>query len=251
MECGVRGRNGFRWGAVLLTLSALAPVNRLTPSPLAKEAGDERLYAIPAQPLAQALTIFARESGVDIFYETGLANGRRSAPIKGRYDVALALRLMLEGTGLQARFTDRQSAYVYLPSSSQISEAAAGRPSSTSASPTLRLDMAEVRAPRMIGSVGPSFDAYANQAVREIRAILNVGGGLKGTNFNVAILVRLDSSGQIETVGLASESRDRRPEREAEIRNRLVGHKLSQPPPEGFISPFRFEIRPARTARQK
>lgn len=244
-------RNGFRWGAVLLMLSVLAPVNGVAPPARAKEADDERLYAIPAQPLAQALTIFARESGVDIFYETGLANGRRSAPIKGRYDVALALRLMLEGTGLQARFTDRQSAYIYLPSSSLDSEAVADRPSNSSASPTLRLDMAEVRAPRMIGSVAPSFDAYANQAVREIRGILNAGGGLRGTNFNVAILVRLDSSGRIETVGLASESRDRRPEREAEIRSRLVGHRLSKPPPEGFTSPFRFEIRPARTARQR
>lgn len=243
-------RNGFLRGAALLMLSAIAPVGELTPPAWADETRDEQLYAIPAQPLAQALTAFARESGVDIFYETGLASGRRSAPIKGRYSVAIALRLMLEGTGLQARFTDRQSAYVYLPSASSDLDVAAGHPSGRPASPTLQLDMAEVRAPRMIGRpVTPSIDAYANRAVREIRGILNAGGGLKGTDFNVAVLVRLDSSGRIETLALASESRDRQPEREAEIRSRLVGHRLSQPPPEGFISPFRFEIRPVRTAR--
>lgn len=243
-------RNRVRRGAALLMLSALAPVNGLAPPAWADETRDEQVYTIPAQPLAQALTAFARESGVDIFYETGLASGRRSAPIKGRYSVTIALRLMLEGTGLQARFTDRQSAYVYLPSSSSELDVAAGRPSGRPISPTLQLDMAEVRAPRMIGRpVTPSFDAYAHRAVREIRGILNAGGGLKGTDFNVAVLVRLDSSGRIETVALASESRDRQPEREAEIRSRLVGHRLSQPPPEGFISPFRFEIRPVRTAR--
>lgn len=243
-------RNRFRRGAALLMFSVLAPVGELTPPAWADETRDEQFYAIPAQPLAQALTAFARESGVDIFYETGLASGRHSAPIKGRYSVAMALRLMLEGTGLQTRFTDRQSAYVYLPSSSSDLDVAAGPTSGSSASPTLQLDMAEVRAPQMIGRpITPTFDAYANRAVREIRGILNASGGLKGTNFNVAILVRLDRNGRIERVALASESRDRQPEREAEIRSRLVGHRLSQPPPEGFISPFRFEIRPVQTAR--
>jgi len=204
----------------------------------------ERYYAIPAQPLAGALAAFASESGVDIFFETGLARGRVSAPLNGRYTPAMALRTLLAGTGLEGHFTDRKSAYVFSPGTrwGDAAGRAHGSARHFSSVPSLQLDMAQVRTSRLIGGGSSSFTSYANRAVREIRSILNVGGGFTGRPFEVAIIVRIDRMGRIDTVGLTTESRKRHPERETEIQNRLVGYQLSELPPDGFASPLRFGV---------
>ena len=234
--------------AAALLLAVATPLTPTAPPLHAAQSDDERYYTMPAQPLTQALATFARESGVDIFYETELVRGRSSAPLDGHYSAAMALRALLAGTGLEARFTSRRSAYVFAPDSSR---APSGSPISASgeSAPMLRLDMARVRTSPLIGEPNtPSFDAYTHRAVREIRAMLNAEGGFDGPRFNVAIVVGIDPRGQVGSVRLTPESRARHPKREADIRARLVGRSLSQPPPEDFTMPLRFEISSVRTS---
>lgn len=76
--------------------------------PLRAEAADRHSarfgaldFHIAAQPLADALDIFARLSGRDILYEGDLAISRRSAEVDGVYTPAIALQILLAGTGLQ------------------------------------------------------------------------------------------------------------------------------------------------------
>lgn len=63
-------------------------------------------YDIPVQSLTSALSVFAATSGMQVLYETSLASGRKSTPVKGRFAPEAALRVLLEGTGLVARRTD-------------------------------------------------------------------------------------------------------------------------------------------------
>lgn len=63
----------------------------------------ERHYNIPAGPLAQALTHFARSAGVTLSFTPERVQGRTSAGVSGRYTVASALAALLAGSGLQAR----------------------------------------------------------------------------------------------------------------------------------------------------
>lgn len=63
-------------------------------------------YDIPVQSLTSALSVFAAASGMQVLYETSLASGRKSTPVKGRFAPEAALRVLLEGTGLVARRTD-------------------------------------------------------------------------------------------------------------------------------------------------
>ncbi|MFN7110066.1 MAG: TonB-dependent receptor domain-containing protein [Brevundimonas sp.] len=59
-----------------------------------------RAYAIPPGSLADVLTLYASQSGRQIFFPTPLVEGRTSAGLSGRYEPDDALRRLLAGTGL-------------------------------------------------------------------------------------------------------------------------------------------------------
>lgn len=62
-------------------------------------------FDIPAQPLDEALFAYTRATGLGVLIEDGLASGRRSAAVKGRFTPQGALSLLLIGTGLEFRYT--------------------------------------------------------------------------------------------------------------------------------------------------
>lgn len=59
-----------------------------------------REYDIPAGPLADALSAFGTQSGLQVVYAPELAAGKRSRGVSGRHASAEALRRVLAGTGL-------------------------------------------------------------------------------------------------------------------------------------------------------
>ncbi|WP_432759240.1 TonB-dependent siderophore receptor [Bordetella genomosp. 5] len=60
-------------------------------------------YSIPAGPLADALTRYARQAGAVLSFDPALAAGRRSNGLSGSYGVAEGFAQLLAGTGLVAR----------------------------------------------------------------------------------------------------------------------------------------------------
>jgi TonB family protein len=60
-------------------------------------------FDIPSQPLSLALDKFGNISGLQIFYETILTEGRRSPELKGAFDRETALGILLQGSELTAR----------------------------------------------------------------------------------------------------------------------------------------------------
>jgi iron complex outermembrane recepter protein len=90
--------------ALLATLTA-AVVASLTLA--ARHAGAQPAASatinIPAQPLAQALAEFARQSGLQLVYAPDLVQGKHSAAVVDRTDAPAALSDLLRGSGLQAR----------------------------------------------------------------------------------------------------------------------------------------------------
>lgn len=61
-----------------------------------------RSYQIPAGPLSQALTRFARESGIYLAGNGHMAQGKHSPGLQGSYSVANGLAALLAQTGLEA-----------------------------------------------------------------------------------------------------------------------------------------------------
>lgn len=64
--------------------------------------GTRLQFDIPSQSLAAALKTYGMLAGLQLFYESGLIDGRHSPPVHGVMSAAEALRLLLDGTGLSA-----------------------------------------------------------------------------------------------------------------------------------------------------
>ncbi|MDB4950611.1 MAG: TonB-dependent siderophore receptor [Gemmatimonadetes bacterium] len=82
------------------------------PEPLAADTAVRLRFDIPSRPLADALDAFSRQTGVRVQVEAAAAAGARSRALAGTFTSAQALRELLAGTGLAARFTDAGTARV-------------------------------------------------------------------------------------------------------------------------------------------
>jgi iron complex outermembrane receptor protein len=67
----------------------------------AEQVSSVHAYNLPAAPLASTLNQIASQAGLALSLNPSLAAGKTSAPVKGQFDAAGALREALRGTGLQ------------------------------------------------------------------------------------------------------------------------------------------------------
>lgn len=224
------------WGFAAFLLSWIPAYGQAGP-PIA----DEQIFHIPAQPVDGALAVFATASRISIAFETKGVAHLQSHPLRGRHTPQTALRVLLTGTGLTARFTGPTSAIVF----------ATPRVASTTGSradlPSMRLDLAEVRAPRLIGRADPSTDmAYARQAETELRAMLETNPSYRGRSLRLRIAVRIGSTGVIDDVELIRDNGDAMLAQQ--VPTALQGRRLSAPPPANLSQPLRFDIATVRFA---
>lgn len=118
-------KNGpHSWGltrksaAIAAALAAHVPLASVgaEPQPAGKAATTAEApiqFDIPAQDLARALSAFTAQSHVQVLYEGDVAKkGLRSAPVKGAYAPEKALKMLLTGTPVQARFTGERTVTV-------------------------------------------------------------------------------------------------------------------------------------------
>src|SRR6202140_4592735 len=96
---------------VLRALSMCAPVALLdAPATLAQAFEPEALTAdIPAGPLAQALAAFARQTGLQLVYVSGVMRDQRSHAVSAGLGANEALARILEGTGLKFEYLTARS----------------------------------------------------------------------------------------------------------------------------------------------
>lgn len=78
--------------------------------------------SIPAGPLTQALNRLAAQSGLQILFDAELAQGKTTRGVKGTLTPAQALKALLAGTGLSARFAGQDQ--ILLSSDSAAAAAA-------------------------------------------------------------------------------------------------------------------------------
>ena len=111
-------------------------------------------FDLPAQPLAQALTAFGRQAGMQIAVDSAAVAGKTSAPVRGAMTAEQALRQLLAGSGLNYQFTSASAVTVAgLPGAAPGSVAAAG---------AVQLDPVRVQAATTppqgeIGNQSPAF----------------------------------------------------------------------------------------------
>ena len=80
--------------------------------PFEAQAGRTATFDIATQPLAQALTAFGRQSGMQIAVDTAAVAGKTSAGVSGTMTAEQALRQLLAGSGLTYQFTSANAVTV-------------------------------------------------------------------------------------------------------------------------------------------
>jgi iron complex outermembrane receptor protein len=108
-------------------LALLGAVDAAAQQLPATSATQQLPFDIPAQPLADALAEFGRQSGWQVSYTPDLAQGARSTAVKGAHSPAAALGLLLSATGVTWRAAGNSAAI--LARSSAASGSAAPGPS--------------------------------------------------------------------------------------------------------------------------
>lgn len=105
----------------LVTILTTTPANAQTPKPeenlssIANPGSTQSAQAsqfefdISAQPLASGLTLYGRQSGVQLAADTEFVSTLRTPGLKGRYTAEQALKRLLSGTGITFEFTRPQS----------------------------------------------------------------------------------------------------------------------------------------------
>src|SRR5262249_27046524 len=98
-----------RGAAVLLGMALLACIAAAAPAradgPFLAQARQTVTLDIPAQPLAQALTAFGRQAGLQGAGAAALGAGRSTAGVSGAMTREDGLSRLLAGTGLTWQFT--------------------------------------------------------------------------------------------------------------------------------------------------
>ena len=95
---------GCLLGAAPAAAHAAAPVAADTTAPTAGDTTARIRFHIPARPLTDALGEFARQATVRVEVDARAAAGVRTQGVTGTFTAPEALRRLLEGTGLSARF---------------------------------------------------------------------------------------------------------------------------------------------------
>ncbi|MGZ5907452.1 MAG: TonB-dependent receptor plug domain-containing protein, partial [Reyranella sp.] len=118
-----------KWSAASMAaiLALLGPLDASAqaPPPPAAAAAQQLPFDIPAQPLADALAMFGRQSGWQVSYTPDIVQGMRSSAVMGTHTPATALSLLLAETGITWLAAGDQSATLTKASAS-VSPSTAG-----------------------------------------------------------------------------------------------------------------------------
>lgn len=116
--------------------AASAPTAALAQVPSAQPPSSQpRSFSIPPQPLADGLTAFGRQSGLQVSVDAALVRGQSTAGVSGTLTPVEALNTLLAGTGIVYRFVNATTVTLERP-------AGAG---GAAASGTLQLDPVRVQ----------------------------------------------------------------------------------------------------------
>jgi catecholate siderophore receptor len=88
------------------------PAAVTTPAGSVADSAESRRFDIASKPLAEALADFSRQAGVSVSLEGSELPTGQAPALNGSYTPAEALRLLLEGSGLTARFVSASAVIV-------------------------------------------------------------------------------------------------------------------------------------------
>lgn len=185
---------------------------------LAADAGQMH-FDIPELPLVEALQRFAQRTGHSGLYDSRLAAGRRSREVSGEYTPEAALRLMLAGSGLQARYGSVDTFFI------AAADEAGGSPSVAGAQEALA-----------------ARQRFYGRLQAAMRVLLCQDEAIRPGHYRAAISLWFGTTGQVERVRLLDSTGSA--DRDTLLRQRLGMLRVGEPVPSSMRQPITFVIRP-------
>ena len=127
----MRGTRGSVRKAVLRALACAAGLILAAP---AATAAEPATFDIAAQPLPNALKVFAAQAKMQLLYRYDLVSHAMASPVRGRLDKHAALEQLLRGTGMEVIYSNDNIATVRPPGSETDTPGGVTRDDSTSSS---------------------------------------------------------------------------------------------------------------------
>lgn len=196
-------------------------------------------YDIKAQPLYAALMELGTISRVDILYENGVVDGKRSTAVSGLHTPSTAIDSLLRGTGLLFRFTSETAVLVFPPD--RPPDPAERAQGDGAQAPRLLLDVLRVTAPTIVGTSSRERFEPFGRAVRDaINQRLQDDPRTSARAFRARLAVHLDGQGGIERLNITQTTGDAQLDRN--IRLVLAGARMPSSPPPDLPQPLWFDI---------
>ncbi|MDF0490363.1 STN domain-containing protein [Sphingomonas sp. H39-1-10] len=193
----------------------------------AQAAGAGRIaFDIPAQPLDAALARYFQLTGVQLLYDSAVTRGRRSSAVRGSYAPREALRLLLAGTGLVARYSGANAVFI--------------RPASPADdSPLVPLGRVVVRERAPVALPAADRLAYYSRLEEQLQTLLRADPRTGRLSFSVTVELRVNAEGRI--AGLAIRQGSGRRTTDAALVAVLDGASAPPPPP-GLVQPLAITL---------
>ncbi|SHI25255.1 STN domain-containing protein [Pollutimonas bauzanensis] len=182
-------------------------------------------FDMARQPLQAALEQFHRITGQSLLYDSALVKGKMADPLRGRLTPEAALRSMLSGTGIEARYTSDMAFVLVRPSS--LDGKGRERPAASSA------------------SVSGRKRAYFSHVQGRVEAALCGDSAARPGAYGLALSLWIGADRRVDRVALHSTGNAGRDER---IRERLTGLPLASLPPADLRQPITLLILPRPSA---
>lgn len=185
-------------------------------------------FDLPAQPLAQVLQAFGRQTELVVLAPAPLLDGRISAPLSGDYLPRDALQRVLEGTGLQADFTGPDEALI-VATPETVQAAPAGAPEVPGA---LTID----------GISDDGQRAYAAMIQLRLTEALCARPLTRPGSYRLVAQLRIDDEGELVAATVVTSTG--LPARDAAIERAIRTLQFDSPPPSGLPEPVTIMLRP-------
>ncbi len=201
-----------------LRLLALSFVVALPSSAWCQAQGQETeiQFDIPAQPLDAAVENYVRITGLQVLYNSSLTSARFSTDVRGRFTRSEALRKLLAGTSLTARYTI-EGAFTILPVATAQPDAVAAR--------------------QIAG-----YDLYLGTAQRRVVGALCKTAAIRLGDYRAAVQFSISQSGFIEHASLLDTTGD--PTLDRNVVASLRGLPIGQAPPTSMPQPITMLVTP-------
>lgn len=155
------------------------------------QARPTRQFSVPAGPLADALLVYAQQAGVSIAVSDPRLARLRTAGLQGRYDIAEALRRLLNGSGLMFAFIDAATVRIMLAPTPPATRARAPVPAKAVPAPTMTGAEIVVVATKQHATLA---EYPASIALVQLTQADTVRGGNQGTAYVLGRLPGLAST---------------------------------------------------------